>query len=370
MAGNNSIQLLRGSSGTRKSSSQSLLAGQPFFETDTNKLYIGGSNGTALSSALPINRDYYDVVITNSLEFNAWLKSEDKGESVLILEGNYAFTGNNGLNISNVTHLHGLGKVTISMTGGAEQNIVGILGGALELNDGLVYCNVENINIEVTNSRGKAIGFQNCGCLTNCSAHVTGYGGATGYSMCHGLLDCSANVTSSVSSSTVTGFINCDYLVNCSITQQAGFYGIAHGFDACKLLTNCSALLKGSWVSGTCGATGFHMCDDLTNCSANATGAGPMNTYPYGYGFNNCNRLTNCVGTGNSGKTSTDGGDYGIGFFGCTKLCNCVGTGLSKMSGYGFSNCSSCVNCGGSGSTTSTWNACAHVNADTCPEYS
>ena len=41
MAGNNSIQFLRGTSTARKASSQTLLAGQPFYETDTKKLYVG-----------------------------------------------------------------------------------------------------------------------------------------------------------------------------------------------------------------------------------------------------------------------------------------------------------------------------------------
>lgn len=54
MAGNNSIQFLRGNSTARKASSQSLEAGQPFYETDTNLLYIGGESGTALNTAVPV----------------------------------------------------------------------------------------------------------------------------------------------------------------------------------------------------------------------------------------------------------------------------------------------------------------------------
>jgi len=42
MAGNNSIQLLRGSSTARKASTEKLLSGQPFYETDTNLFYVGG----------------------------------------------------------------------------------------------------------------------------------------------------------------------------------------------------------------------------------------------------------------------------------------------------------------------------------------
>lgn len=50
MAGNNAIQFLRGTSSKRSASTEIALAGQPVFETDTNKLYIG--NGSAAIKAL------------------------------------------------------------------------------------------------------------------------------------------------------------------------------------------------------------------------------------------------------------------------------------------------------------------------------
>ena len=46
MAGNNSIQFLRGTAAQRATHSESSLQGQPIFETDTNKLYVG--DGTTL----------------------------------------------------------------------------------------------------------------------------------------------------------------------------------------------------------------------------------------------------------------------------------------------------------------------------------
>lgn len=55
MAGNNAIQFLRGSSAKRKASSESLLPGQPFYETDTNLFYVGGKEGTPLKTAEPID---------------------------------------------------------------------------------------------------------------------------------------------------------------------------------------------------------------------------------------------------------------------------------------------------------------------------
>ncbi len=54
MAGNNAIQFLRGNSTARRASNQSLEAGQPFYETDTNLLYVGGESGTALNTAVPV----------------------------------------------------------------------------------------------------------------------------------------------------------------------------------------------------------------------------------------------------------------------------------------------------------------------------
>lgn len=58
MAGNNSIQFLRGTSTQRLASTEALLPGQPFIETDTNKLYVGTGTGTTttpLATASSIN---------------------------------------------------------------------------------------------------------------------------------------------------------------------------------------------------------------------------------------------------------------------------------------------------------------------------
>lgn len=55
MANNKSIQFFRGTSTQRKASSEVLLAGQPFFETDTRNLYIGTGSSTPLAAMTPIN---------------------------------------------------------------------------------------------------------------------------------------------------------------------------------------------------------------------------------------------------------------------------------------------------------------------------
>lgn len=69
MAGNNSIQFLRGTSQKRRNSNQTLLPGQPFYETDTNQLYIG--NGTILKNAKPLvnwERGGITISMTNQAE--------------------------------------------------------------------------------------------------------------------------------------------------------------------------------------------------------------------------------------------------------------------------------------------------------------
>ncbi len=65
MAGNNGIKFLRGTSSLRRSSTAKLLYGQPFYEADTNLLYIGGKDGTTLNGATPIGHSiqyYWDCI--------------------------------------------------------------------------------------------------------------------------------------------------------------------------------------------------------------------------------------------------------------------------------------------------------------------
>ena len=54
MAGNNSIQFLRGTSTQRASHSEASLVGQPIYETDTNKLYVGDGT-TQVRNLQPIS---------------------------------------------------------------------------------------------------------------------------------------------------------------------------------------------------------------------------------------------------------------------------------------------------------------------------
>lgn len=62
MAGNNLIQFLRGTSAERATHSEVSLIGQPIFETDTNRLYVGDGT-TAVNALLPVNSssNYWDA---------------------------------------------------------------------------------------------------------------------------------------------------------------------------------------------------------------------------------------------------------------------------------------------------------------------
>ena len=63
MAGNNSIQFLRGTSAQRASNSETSLLGQPIYETDTNRLYVG-DGVTKVNALKPVNAitDYWEAV--------------------------------------------------------------------------------------------------------------------------------------------------------------------------------------------------------------------------------------------------------------------------------------------------------------------
>lgn len=65
MAGNNSIQFLRGSG---HNSSEALLPGQPYYDYTNNLLFIGGSTNTPINTANPVGnsiRKYWENVGSN-----------------------------------------------------------------------------------------------------------------------------------------------------------------------------------------------------------------------------------------------------------------------------------------------------------------
>ncbi len=50
-----SIQFMRGTSSAKSNSTKTLKAGQPFYETDTGKLYVASSDSTTIKNAECIN---------------------------------------------------------------------------------------------------------------------------------------------------------------------------------------------------------------------------------------------------------------------------------------------------------------------------
>lgn len=68
------IQVKRGTSTQRKASSDKLLAGQPFFETDTNRVYVGDGT-TPLKNLLGANAGIVKNVYVDSngyLHIDTW----------------------------------------------------------------------------------------------------------------------------------------------------------------------------------------------------------------------------------------------------------------------------------------------------------
>ena len=84
MAGNNSIQFLRGTSTQRNSNANTSLIGQPLFETDTNMLYIG-DNSTAINNLQPLFSDYYATKEYVDNAFGNMIVMEDNGDGTVTM---------------------------------------------------------------------------------------------------------------------------------------------------------------------------------------------------------------------------------------------------------------------------------------------
>lgn len=84
MAGNNSIQFLRGTSSQRASCTETSLAGQPVYETDTNRLYVGDGK-TNVNDLTAVKASAADeAVITDNV------KDQHKGAGIKIWIGTQA----------------------------------------------------------------------------------------------------------------------------------------------------------------------------------------------------------------------------------------------------------------------------------------
>ena len=313
MANNGSIQFLRGTSARKQEvgAQTTLLAGQPFFETDTNKLYIGNGTKNLLNTSA-INDSGYDTVISTQEEFEAWYAQLDagtyEGTSVLFLEGKYERMDGKGLKLPlTLTRIKGAGNVEIHVVGlTLDTNLESSY--ALYYDSSTVLIPDRSIeNIKVT-CHAPARCFCNCYNLVNCYATIE-------------------QMTTAEKSFVVAGFWDCHNLVNCYVNISSTYKRDvqALGFHGCTDLINCRGYTYISSNTGNATAYCFHESEGLTNCQGQATAHTEASS---------------------SGKSSN-----GFTFYSCKICSNC-----RQLAGYSPS--------------TTIWNGTnENVDPNTCPEY-
>ena len=284
MAGNNAIQVLRGTRSSRKSSSEYLLSGQPFYETDTNKLYIGnGELGNLTDDTLyPIGYGY-DTVISTQEEFEAWWDEcragTYAGTSILFLSGEYNldYPRNSGISIpESVEEIRGIGQVKISCTDSFsgtlfDKQLSGQTDGVASI------INIDTYIEYFPGNTAEVICFQGFNNVYSCKAVIIPYSDVD-------------------MPTTVAGFKGCANVVNCTVDIKT--VHTAYGFDGCKYITNCQAKVDGSEYLPEQPRTisGFYQCTMLVNCSSEAI-ADPDYDSGY-YDYTNCDSLSNCYAHG------------------------------------------------------------------------
>lgn len=106
MAGQNSIQFLRGTESRKSSSDATLLYGQPFYADDSNLLYVGNSSNEKIQTAEPINAGGLIKVISNTSDSTLTTLEYVK----LTNEGNLQLRSNS----SNVVVLNSNGELLLN----------------------------------------------------------------------------------------------------------------------------------------------------------------------------------------------------------------------------------------------------------------
>lgn len=332
MPNNKSLQFLRGSKDKKESSSDILLYGQPFFETDTNLLYIGDGLST-LNTLSPVNL-IYDTVIESQEDFENWYNQLDnngyKGHSVLIKEGNYIREDGKGLCLpSTLYKIEGVGKAVI------------------QIND---FDYDENTN-------GAGIWYKN--------RPTAMYYGITGISL--------KVSTEDTGDKRITCFLNCINLANCTATATRNNADASSGsivndciaFHQCNNLMNCTGFSK--YISGDNYIPTFYGCNKLVNCTAAAISE---DVYGQIIGFWQCNSLINCAGVAKGGTRPQC-------YVACNSIINCGSTvdlnhepETSEHDKYinAYYYCHYCANCFGSviGGSQIVWQACSYYSPDTC----
>lgn len=178
MANNKSIQFLRGDSTKRVASNENLLPGQPFYETDTNRLYIGGASGTALKTATAINRPaevYRGYMMANRDNYKTSLAVPEKNHSLVFFIQFFPISTSGGgiLELlpydrsgTNIAPSYALGNRTlltkeglrvVVLTTNSDGELI-IQRDTTNINVGSNYTNLQ-LNITETGSEASVVGF-------------------------------------------------------------------------------------------------------------------------------------------------------------------------------------------------------------------
>lgn len=89
MAGNNSIQFLRGTEAQRATHTERSLVGQPIFETDTNRLYVGDGT-TSIKDLVPVNSSLIPTILTVVKTGEEW-----NAQNPVLLPGQFGYDTTN-----------------------------------------------------------------------------------------------------------------------------------------------------------------------------------------------------------------------------------------------------------------------------------
>ena len=79
MAGNNSIQMLRGTTSTISASSAELLPGQPLYNIETKEFFVGGGGNSVIKNAVGVTANKVKNPLT--LSVNGATASYDGSEA-------------------------------------------------------------------------------------------------------------------------------------------------------------------------------------------------------------------------------------------------------------------------------------------------
>lgn len=212
------------------------------------------------------------------------------------------------------------------------------------------FCNMTNckclMETTLTADDGE-VGFEECANLTNCEfiSLLSTNLNMNGFVYCRNLVNCSANIYSEADNNYIShGFESCTYLVNCNsdVTSISTYFDDeVVGFNNCYKLSNCIASCMGAIPLS------YVMCEDLSNCQGTSScyrnaSAGDISEVS---SFQNCKKLSNCTSMANSTGTATTS-NVANGFDYCEQLSNCIGTGQlmdstgGGLAGYAYKNCS------------------------------